>query len=89
MRGPTVGAIPVLQWREQGVFPNLPPPSRLVPATGRTKVELLVIVVQPTTVNLCPGLVLTARQALGVGSRVPPSWPWPPHGWLGWEGGSP
>lgn len=80
MRGPMVGAIPVLQWGEQPSAVNLPSPSRFSPATGGMKVELLVIVVQPTAVNLCPGLVLTARQALGVGSRVPAPFTLPPCG---------
>ena len=52
---------------------NLPSPFRFLPDTGGMKVELRVIVVQPTAVNPCPGLVLTARQAPGVGARVLPS----------------
>lgn len=76
MRGPMVGAIPVLQWGKQR---NLPSPFRLRPATGWTKVELLVIVVKTPTVNPCPGLVLTARQAPGVGWPVPPFPALPPR----------
>lgn len=79
-----VGAIPVLQWGKQL---NLPSPSRLCPATGWTKVELLVIVVETPTVNPCPGLVLTARQAPGGGWPAPP-FPPLPASVEGGEGGS-
>ena len=60
----------MLQWgeqeRERPSVRNLPPIDRSAPATGAVKLELLVIVSQRVTVNTHPGLVLTARQALGV-----------------------